>query len=255
MRPLIKGSASQQQLCDMESIEGKRLPGSGDDEQSASKKLRTTSEEEEEEEPFPENPLEQELYTTHPFPVPALGTVTLTADRPYVKNYRQQLHFPHLKLALSSVPNSGYGVFAQETIPQHGLITVYGGHVLSASEAGELPESDRRWIKTLEYHQVGIDGRVTPDYTREFYAKHHYLGSFVNENTLQGITLQAIRRGRNSVYALFDPPAKTLGFQIQSPDGGLQVAPKIIVLAATRPIAAGEEIFGYYGDYDRFYLD
>jgi len=171
--------------------------------------------------------------------------VQATADRARVTRWKDQVILPQLELTDSVIPGAGRGVFTRDFIPAKSLVTMYGGKVLSYGEAMALPENERGWIKQVAYHQESIDGRVKDEYTVDFYLQHHYLGSFVNEDTRSGDDTESIAAAANCTYVRFESPKSDL--QIYGPDNELQPTTALLMIVATQDIEPGEELFSYYG--------
>lgn len=168
-------------------------------------------------------------------------------------NKTLQTTLSSLIVAPSSIPNAGNGVWTNEDIPMNNIITVFGGEVIdNVREVTEnTPPEEKQWMRSLTTgtNATAVDGRVHGPYTLPWYIQHHYLGSFVNENR---------ESAPNSAFVNIEPgkdkgmPLRFMNFQMHSPvDPEGQSAPSVVVLMALRPIAAGEELFVDYGDYDR----
>lgn len=147
-----------------------------------------------------------------------------------------------LKLSLSSIPKSGFGVFANRNFEKDEVITFYDGSVAAFTPPKELLSKYRSHARKLtgEYTLYGnylpgiglIDS--ANDFQRENYLPGTGGGAWMND--------QEAKKENNGVWFSFETKSRRL-----NPFGDTNPFRVIILIVATKLIQKNEEIFINYG--------
>lgn len=154
-----------------------------------------------------------------------------------VRVNRRILNLPALSVGPSTIAGAGFGLFAAQDIAPKQYITEYGGKLLSSEEGRALGAAGTHLMSLASHHHV-LDGRVTDEFPLDYYTENHRVASFANTVRRNDARLNA----RPTVVHLRQPFV----------DPYNQIVTERAFLVATKPIAAGDEIFWYYGpEYER----
>lgn len=148
---------------------------------------------------------------------------------------------PKAGVRSSCILGGGLGLFVLEDISKKSYVTEYGGPIIDFCQARLLQEEGKdTHLRSIHPMHLCYDGRVTENYSIEWYARHHLLGSFAND----------------PYGSCHTPNVKIKEFEVfhQTPAG--QFSSKRIFYVATKDLTAGSEIFFDYGQgYHRRHFD
>lgn len=138
----------------------------------------------------------------------------------------------------SRIPGASLGLFATRSFAAREFITEYDGKRITTREAKQASVADQSHMRSLQPNTTVIEGLRVPEPGRGG-------ASFANDTiNFDASTPSQIVRDDAAINAAF---AK-LRIKTQEPEFGVVAYDRIaIVLMATRPIAAGEEIYINYG--------
>jgi len=165
----------------------------------------------------------------------------------------KNLTLPECEFKISGIPNAGNGVHATQDFKKGDIVGEYGGEVITAKEARRRrdigDDSHIRSVGRVVSNGFGLDGRLRGDFTKEYYAQNHLMGSFFNEALTPGaVNCKYVERA--CMHQIYWHPYRP---SITSTGGDFAVATRVF-LVATRDGKAGDEFLVTYGKgYSRKY--
>jgi hypothetical protein len=142
---------------------------------------------------------------------------------------------PTLCIKVSSVPDAGAGVFAEEDIPKNYIAAEYWGCLTDRKQALKLREVGKdTHLRTVGFASgaASLDGRITEEMRIEDYLEGHRVGSFINGPP------KGVQANCRYIFKEWD------GGAVQN--GSVCVSGRVFV-QMTRAVCAGEELFVDYG--------
>ena len=175
-----------------------------------------------------------------PTKVTAKSSRTIRKKRPPPKDLIQMATVGSgVAVRRSTLAGAGQGLFATRGFAKGDAVTGYEGRIISHQAARGLSREDRSHVRAHQLQRTAIDGKITGDPSNVLCGRGG--GSMVNHSPVTEANVAFDSVDSDQYKAQLDAWMKTPSAAYPDPGG------RTTYLRAMVDIAAGDELFAYYG--------